>query len=290
MAIKIEMLRCFRAVADTGSLAEAATSLGRTPSAVSMMLRQFEEHIGAPLFETGRKSHLTPLGQLIRQEATRELAHFERTVAAIEGLAKAEQGHVRLVATPSVVQVVLPPILRSFMARHPEVQIDLRDADSIAVEEDLRNERVDIGLASIGPVAGYERQKLLSDPFGVICPAAHPLAGEKRLTWDALRDQTFIAHGLCPLIEDEAFQPILENATLMMHSTGSILNLVRAGVGLTILPRLAMLPQSGDLAFVPLNTTPASRDVFLFTPEANRQTPATQAMVAAILAAEIQNF
>lgn len=288
MAIKIEMLRCFRAVADTGSLADAAAHLGRTPSAISMMLRQFEDHIGAPLFETGRKSHLTPLGQLIRQEAARELAHFERTVAAIEGLARAEQGHVRLVATPSIVQVVLPSILRQFMADHPEVQIDLRDADSRAVEEDLRNERADIGLASLGPVAGFERRKLLSDPFGVICPAEHPLAGQDSLTWDALRDQPFIAHGLCHLIEDTEFQPILEQATLMMHSTGSILNLVRAGVGLTILPRLAMLPQSGDLAFVPLTTTPASREVYLFTPEAHRQTPATKAMVAAILAAEIQ--
>lgn len=290
MAIKIEMLRCFRAVADTGSLAEAATSLGRTPSAVSMMLRQFEDHVGAPLFETGRKSHLTPLGKLIRQEAARELAHFERTVAAIEGLAKADHGHVRLVATPSIVQVVLPPILRQFMNRHPDVQIDLRDADSITVEEDLRNERVDIGLASIGPVAGYGRQKLLSDPFGVICPAEHPLASEAMLTWDALLGQTFIAHGLCPLIEDPEFQPILESATLMVHNTGSILNLVRAGVGFTILPRLAILPQNGDLAFVPLRTTPASRDVYLFTPETNRQTPATKAMVAAILSAEIQEY
>ncbi len=290
MAIKIEMLRCYRVVADTGSLAEAATLLGRTPSAVSMMLRQFEDHIGAPLFETGRKSHLTPLGQLIRQEATRELLHFDRTVAAIEGLARAEQGHVRIVATPSVVQVVLPPILTDFMARYPEIRIDLRDASSLTVEEDLRNERADIGLASVGPVAGFQRHKLLSDQFGVICPAGHPLARRKQLTWDALCDQPFIAHGLSPKIQDAAFAPILEGATLTVHNTGSILNLVRAGAGLTILPRLAMLPHSEGLAFVPLKTTPASREVFLFTPEPNRQTPATKAMVAAILDAKIQDF
>ena len=65
MAIKIEMLRCFRAVADHGSLAEAARTLVRTPSAVSMMLKQFEEHVGAALFESARKSRLTPLGELI---------------------------------------------------------------------------------------------------------------------------------------------------------------------------------------------------------------------------------
>ena len=81
MAIKIDMLRCFLTVAERGNLADAATALGRTPSAVSMMLRQFEDHIGAPLFEAGRKSRLTRLGELIRVEAGRELAHFDRTVA-----------------------------------------------------------------------------------------------------------------------------------------------------------------------------------------------------------------
>ena len=100
MAIKIEMLRCFRAVADHGSLADAADMLGRTPSAVSMMLRQFEDHIGAPLFESARKSRLTPLGELIRAEAERELDHFERTVRSIESLSRAEHGNVRLSATP----------------------------------------------------------------------------------------------------------------------------------------------------------------------------------------------
>ena len=289
MAIKIEMLRCFRAVAESGSLADAAETLGRTPSAVSMMLRQFEDHIGAPLFETSRKSHLTPLGHLIRQEATRELAHFERTVAAIEGLARAEQGHVRLIATPSVVQVVMPPILRAFMADHPEVRIDLRDADSATIEEDLRQDRADIALASLGPVTGFQRRKFLSDGFGLVCTADHALS-RAPFDWDSLTKHRFIANGLCAHIEDDAFQPILTHATLTVHTTGSLLDLVRAGVGVTILPRLAVLPQNEDLTFLPINTIPASRDVYLFTPQTNLQTPATKSMVGAIMDAEFQGF
>jgi DNA-binding transcriptional LysR family regulator len=62
MAIEIEMLRCF----------QAAAALVRTPSAVSMMLAQFEDHIGEALFQTARKSRLTPLGDLILAEAQRE--------------------------------------------------------------------------------------------------------------------------------------------------------------------------------------------------------------------------
>ena len=64
-------------IATHGSLAEAADALGRTPSAVSMMLKQFEDHVGSALFETARKSRLTPIGELILTEASREVAHFE---------------------------------------------------------------------------------------------------------------------------------------------------------------------------------------------------------------------
>jgi DNA-binding transcriptional LysR family regulator len=288
MAIKIDMLRCFRAVADAGSLADAAAKLGRTPSAVSMMLRQFEDHIGAPLFETGRKSRLTPLGHLIRQEATRELAHFERTVSAIEGLARAEKGHVRIIATPSVAQVVLPPILRDFMAQHPEIRIDLRDADSAAIEEELRAERAEIGLASLGSLPGYTRQNVLSDRFGLVCRADHALARTPRLDWEDLAELRFIANGLCAQIADPAFLPVLQAATLTVHNTGSLLSLVQSGVGVTILPRLTVNPEKSGLAFLPLPGAEIRRDVFLFAPEPHLQTPATRAMSHAILSAKIK--
>ena len=109
MAIKIEMLRVFRAVADCGNLAEAADQLGRTPSAVSMMLKQFEDHLGAPLFHGGRKGQLSALGELVLVEARRETDHFERTVSAIDSLARADTGLVRLAASPSIAATFLPP-------------------------------------------------------------------------------------------------------------------------------------------------------------------------------------
>ncbi|MEQ8290613.1 MAG: LysR family transcriptional regulator [Roseovarius sp.] len=289
MAIKIEMLRCFKAVADHGALADAAQVLNRTPSAVSMMLRQFEDHVGAPLFETGRKSRLTPLGELIRQEAGRELAHFERTVSAIEGLARAERGFVRIIATPSIAQIVMPPVLRRYIADHPAVRIDMRDADSATIEQELRSEGADIGLASLGPIPGFDRRRILSDRFGVVCRADHPLTWHwQTLTWADLHGTAFIANGLCRQIEDDAFAPLLEAARLSVRNTASILSLVRAGVGITVLPELAVLPEFSDLAFLPLQDVSARREVFIFTPDAALMTPAARDMAAAILASELQ--
>lgn len=285
MSIKIEMLRCFRAVVEHGSLAEAAAVLGRTPSAVSMMLKQFEDHVGAPLFETARKSRLTPLGEMIHGEARRELEHFDRTVAIIEGLSKAQMGFVRLAATPSIAQSVLPPILHRFLKTHPDVRVDLRDMDSAAVQAELKAERADIGLASLGTLSGFDGRLLFSDRFGVVCRSDHPLAQDwDRLTWQDLHGMDFIVNGLCDQIRHEDFAPIREAARLTVRNTASLLGLVKAGVGITVLPRLVMLPGFSDLAFLPLADPDARREVWLTTQPRQVLTPAARALTQAVRA------
>ncbi|UXX82905.1 LysR family transcriptional regulator [Roseovarius pelagicus] len=288
MAIKIEMLRCFRTVADAGGLADAAEVLGRTPSAVSMMLRQFEDHIGAPLFESARKSHLTPLGAQIAAKAAQELGHFDRTVAAIEALARAEDGHVRLSVTPSVAQTIMPPILEHYMQARPGVRIEMRDTDSASVQRDLEQGKADIGIASLAPFPGFDRELILSDAFGVVCPIHHPLAQHwTDLGWDDLVSHAFIANGLCQQIRDPGFQPILHSSRLMVHNTASILSLVRAGAGITILPELAVLPKFMDLAFLPLADATTRREVWMVVPTHSTMTPATAALAAAIRSANV---
>lgn len=291
MSIKIEMLRCFQAVVDQGRLSDAATALGRTSSAVSMMLKQFEEHIGAPLFETTRKSRLTPLGEQIYREARRELEHFDRTLAAIEGLSRAETGFVRLAVTPSVASAILPPILQAFIATHPKVRIEVRDMNSAAVQRALMQDRADIGLASIGPAPGLERTRLFSDRFGVVCRIDNPLARDwADLTWDDIKGEDFIANGLCAQINDPRFLPVLAAARLTVPNTASLLALVRAGVGLTLLPRLAVPADLSDLAFLPLADAQWRREVWLATPARAWLTPAAKAFVAAIEAARLSDL
>ena len=291
MAIKIEMLRCFQAVADHGSLAAAAEAMGRTPSAVSMMLRQFEDHVGAPLFESARKSRLTPLGALIRTEAARELAHYARTIEAIEALSRAQAGTVRVACTPSVASAVMPSILRAFIASRPGLGIDLRDTDSASVQRDLIEGRADIGIATLPPLPGFRRELLFSDAFGVICPAGHPLArGWQELGWRDLGGTPFIANGLCAQISDADFQPILAASKLMVRNTASILGMVRAGAGVTILPRLALPTTYDDLVFLPLKGSDARREVHMVTPHEAETSPAAEALAQAIRDAHPRPF
>jgi DNA-binding transcriptional LysR family regulator len=291
VAIKIEMLRCFSAVADHGNLMGAAEALGRTPSAISMMLRQFEDHIGAPLFESARKSHLTPLGVQIRAEAARELAHYARTVDAIEALARARAGNVRISCTPSVAQAFMPTILRDFMQARPGVHIDMRDTDSGTVKRDLIEGRADIGLASLPALPGFRRDLLFSDAYGVVCPPSHALAERwQHLTWTDLVGIDFIANGLCTQISDQGFQPILAASKLMVRNTVSILSMVRAGAGVTIMPQLAVLPEFLDLEFLPLANNATRREVWMVMPHDHEVRPAVQALAQAIRDAPIKTL
>ncbi|WP_390915164.1 LysR substrate-binding domain-containing protein [Pseudosulfitobacter sp. SM2401] len=278
MAIKIEMLRCFHSVVDHGNLAQAAEALGRTPSAVSMMLKQFEDHIGAPLFEKGRKARLTALGQMIHAEARRELVHFDKSVTMIDALATSQAGLVRLAVTPSAANTVLPAVISRFASNHPGVRIDLRDMDSTAVLHAMQSDQADIGIATLPDTAGLQRWPLFADHFGVVCRADHPLANDwNNLTWADVVAHRFIANGLCHMIKDAQFAPILAASLMTVPTTVSLLALVNAGVGVTLLPERALPPTYRDLVFLPLKDSTAQRQVDVVTQPLPQLSPAVQA-------------
>ncbi|MEJ6398973.1 LysR family transcriptional regulator [Yoonia sp. 208BN28-4] len=278
MAIKIEMLKCFALVARHGSLSEAAAALGRTPSAVSMMLKQFEDHVGAPLFETSRKSHLTPLGDLIFKEAQREVTHFENTIEMIEGLSRAQAGYLRLAVTPSVANAILPAIILTFARTYPDIQVDIRDMDSATIAQTLSHDQADIGIGSLPQMAGMDRTELFSDAFGVVCRKDHPLAENwDQLTWADMQNHTLIANGLCDQITDPDFAPLLARSRLMVPNSASLLGLVREGIGITVLPRLAVRHALHEFAFLPLLDVTARRSVYMIAQSPPSQLPAAAA-------------
>ena len=289
--IKLEMLKCFVAVARSGNLSDAGDRLGRTPSAVSMMLKQFEEHLGEALFESDRKSRLTTLGEFVLEEAVRGVDHFERIVMAIENFAQSKAGYVRIAAVPSVAEAILPHAVRSFLQAHPEVRIDIQDMDSASVIRELERERVDLGIATdISHSADLHHGELFSDAFGVVCLADHPLTEIPRpIDWAAIEAWPFIANGLCGHIAHETFQRVFARSNLMVHNTTSLLALVRAGVGYTVLPRLVANRAGRELTFLPVSDPAARRKIDIIRQAHAAPSPATRNFERAIRDA-VQNL
>lgn len=269
MSIKIEMLRCFAMVAQTGTLAEAAHRLGRTQPAVSMTLKQFEETLGQPLFESQRKNRLTALGLQVFELAQDQVRQFDQTVAAIRTCASSPDGLVRIASIPSVAAQVFPAAIQTMIARHPGMTIDLRDTDTGQVVEALVRGQADIGIVSGAPVLnGVRKAHLFSDPYGLLCARQHPLARQAAppSLHEVISDR-FVSNNLLGQISSATFQDAIRGIKATVHNTMSLTAMVRSGEWVTILPQSVVRFLSPDLVFRPIANLPDMREVSLLMRE-----------------------
>ncbi|GAB5469347.1 MAG: LysR family transcriptional regulator [Rhodospirillales bacterium] len=276
--IKTEMLRAFVEVAQAGSLRDGANALGRTPSAVSMTLKNLEDHLGRPLFESERKNRLTPLGVFTLEMAERELEHFSRTVRAVEDFAGARSGKVRIAAVPSYAGTELAAIVGAFLRLHTKVRLDIRDLDSASILRELERGRIDLGIVSNAREnPELRRISLGSDPFGLVIRADDPLACPDRIRWDDLTGVPLITHPLCETIDAPRLQAAIAAARLRVHNTTTIVGMVRAGLGVTVLPELVTQSAAPGLIFRRLEEPVVWRKLYLLMRRRDTPNPATAA-------------
>lgn len=289
MAIKIAHLRVFVAVATSRNLSEAAGRLCRTPAALSLSLKQFEDDIGGDLFVGDRKSQLTPLGRFTLHQAQRELEHFRYTVDAISTYARAETGLVRIASVPSIAITVLPALIKAFHELHPLVHLDIRDMDSDSVVRAVSQGDVDIGIGSVPAIVpGLTQHFLLADTFGVMCSVNNALCGLQRpVSWDDLRGQTYIKSGITRSITEPAFREIAEASTINVRNTSSLLALVEQGFGVTLLPERLLSPKpNSSLRFLPLKDSQIARKVSVLTVPVSSLNQAAHAFLKTLLPAQ----
>ncbi|WP_334312493.1 LysR family transcriptional regulator [Leisingera sp. SS27] len=272
MALKIEMLRAFCTVAQTGNLSEAANRLGRTQSAVSMTLKQMEDHLGKKLFEGERKNQLSPLGAQVFELAQQQVRRFDQTVQSIELAAEAAHGLLQIVSVPSVAALVFPAVLEHMTARHPGLKVELRDTDSQEVLDALAEGKADIGIASgYHPLNGVKAVPLFEDRFGLVCSTAHPLYRQKTVPTIAdVTGASFVRNALCDLIRNERFVEASSKADITIHNTHSLITMVRTGKWVTVLPQTVARFMPEATAFRPIADLPDKRAVYLYQRERSR--------------------
>lgn len=280
MAIKLEMLRTFVAVAHAGELAQASRALGRTPSAVSMTLKQVQDELGTALFETDRKASLTKAGEVILAEAERAIYNFDHSLSTIKNYARADFGFVRIAAVPSAASIILPMAIKALMATKPGLHIDLSDMDSSSVIAELVQGRIDVGIAS----GGNERQGIVSellweDKFELVMSLDHPLAHRRDLSLGDIANEVFISNGLCVSIDLPELQKLIVGSSLSVRNTTSLISIIRQGLGVSILPSLVAKQVGGGVIFVPLKDLTLTRRLDILTTSDEPKTPAVQLLL-----------
>lgn len=283
MSIKLEMMRCYCAVVRAGNLADAANSLGRTQSAVSMMLKQFENEIGQPLFETDRKNNLTPIGQQIFQTVSQQVNSFDESVRKIEAFAKTPQKILRCASIPSLASLIFPRVLPLFQEQYPQVHIELKDTDSRNVFDLLVCGQVDIGIASGFIQLNHIKADLIvEDEYGLICGKNHPLASHKnRLRLKDISGYNFLQNHLSlGILCGEQNQ--LLNAKLFVQNTYSLLAMVSLGNYVTILPKTVIGMMSDKVDFYKIHDLKYLRQVYLYQNERTKFVALSQALCETI--------
>lgn len=247
--IEARHLRVLRAVAATGSFSAAARELGCTQPAVSQQMKALEASTGTPLLiRTSREMRLTQAGEALVRHAAGILAGLtaaEEEVAAIAGL---RAGRVRLVSFPSGSSTLVPTALAALRAAHPGTRVSLVEAEPPRSVEMLREGDCDVALAFRygAPTDEWDDlvvRPLLADRLVGLVPEGHRLASSDAVTISDLADESWIAgcprcrRQLVEVCESAGFQPRIDFAT---DDYPAVIGLVGAGLGVAVLPELAI--------------------------------------------------
>ncbi|ONI55129.1 HTH-type transcriptional regulator GltC [Streptomyces sp. IB2014 011-1] len=247
--IEARHLRVLRAVATTGSFSAAARELGCTQPAVSQQMKVLESSAGTTLLiRTGREMRLTQAGEALVRHASGILAGLtaaEEEVAAIAGL---RAGRVRLVSFPSGSSTLVPGALAALRAEHPGTRVSLVEAEPPRSVDLLRDGDCDIALAFRYGTTGGEWddlvvRPLLTDRLIGLVPDGHRLADAESVSIGELADESWIAgcprcrRQLVEVCEASGFTPRIDFAT---DDYPAVMGLVGAGLGVAVLPELAV--------------------------------------------------
>ncbi|MEU9283355.1 LysR family transcriptional regulator [Streptomyces sp. NPDC048275] len=286
--IEARHLRVLRAVAATGSFSAAGRELGCTQPAVSQQMKALESSVGTPLLiRTGREMRLTQAGEALVRHAAgiiAGLAAAEEEVAAIAGL---RAGRVRLVSFPSGSSTLVPTALAALRALHPGTRVSLEEAEPPESVEKLRGGDCDLALAfRYEGAAGVEEwddlvvRPLLTDRLVGLVPEGHRLARATSVAIGELAGDPWIAG--CPrcrgqLVEvcrGAGFVPRIDFAT---DDYPAVVGLVGAGLGVAVLPELAIESVRPKGARTVTVEPPVRREIVALTLPDLAQVPAVAA-------------
>lgn len=280
----LDDLQALVAVVDQGGFRAAALSLNLSQPALSRRVAKLEAALNVRLFERStRRVALTLVGQEFHQRAVAILKGIDASLQGIGELALSEHGEVTIACVPSVAHNLLPPILRRFQAQFPRIVLRLFDEGAHEVLGNVARGDSDLGINFLGAdTPGIDFEPIVHERFVLACRADHPLARRRAIDWDDLDGQTYMTVAKSSgnrMMLDRArapggkrLQPMIE-----VRHVSTLLELVKAGLGVAVVPRLAM-PADADSALraVPMADAGIERTLGVIRRSGHLLSPAAQ--------------
>jgi LysR family transcriptional activator of glutamate synthase operon len=268
--MELRQLIYFERVARRQHVTQAAEELHIAQSAISRQIHLLESELQVRLFvQKGRNLQLTVAGQLFLKRVESILAELEHAVQEVRNLSDPESGEVRIGFPHSLGVHLVPLMVSRFRVHHPQARFRLLQGSYTSLIRDVEEGIVDLALISPMP-EGLEQvtgDLLLSEELFVVLPPNHPLANESGLTLDRLRHEPFVlfseGYSLRTIVWDACLRAgFTPRISFEGEETDTIRGLVAAGLGVSLLPEMA-LHTTGDLrpACVPLTGDRVTRSI-----------------------------
>lgn len=289
--MELRHLQTFATAAELQSFTRAAKSLSLTQAAVSQHVAALEKDLGLSLFErTGRSMTLTKAGRSLYDYARKILDLVEEARSQVGQASRAVQGTLRLAASTTPAEALLPELLQLFRRQYPEVRESLTVTDSHAATEAVERGEADVGLVGEHPRGSrLSARAISSDELVLILSPQHPLANRKRITLNALRKQPLIVReagsGSRQCVEralESAGLPPGELPIVMeTNSNDAIRGAVERGIGAAFLSRSIVERHltEGHLVSPTVQGVQAKRRLYVVTDPHRVPTPAVRAFL-----------
>jgi DNA-binding transcriptional LysR family regulator len=289
--LHVGRLRVLAEVISRGSFSGAADSLSYTQSAVSQAIARLEAETGTPLVVRDRRGiRPTAAGATLAAHAETILAQIEAAEAELAAVLGVRGGRLRMASFPSAGATLMPLAIATFRARHPDVALTLAEGEPEDIAPRLRAGEFDLALlfefpgARDRPGAGLRNVTLFEDPMHVALPAEHPLATKRKLTLVDLRDEEWVqtsadtpcARHVVRSCLAAGFEP---KETFESDDYETVQGLVAAGVGVALIPRLALTRVHPGIVVRELAPRSPLRKVVASTTGGRGVSPAARAMI-----------
>lgn len=285
MNYTLRQLRTFVAVARHGSFSQAGQVIGLSQSAVSHSIKELESEIGVRLLDrTTREVMLTEAGQQLATRLERQLEELSTTVQDVRSYGEQRSGTVRVAASQTPSAHLMPQCLASSQQRYPEIRVILHDRVQQWVLQSVRNAEVDFGIV-IGPLrdADFDGEEILQEPFLLLCHQDDALAQVEQAQWSMLAGRRLVLQDYASgsrILVDAALQQLALSVEVVQEigHPATLYPMVEAGIGISILPALALPLPSGRRLTVRRLYPEINRSLMLIKRKNRSLTPAAEAI------------
>jgi DNA-binding transcriptional LysR family regulator len=255
--LNLPRLKILSEVVKLGSFSQAAYAMDYTQSAVSQAITRLEAETGTPLVVRDRRGvRATAAGATLLAHADAIFAQVQAAEDDLAALLGVHGGRLRVASFPSAGSTLIPQAVAAFRHAHPEVELSLGEGEPEDIAVRLRAGEFDLALLYQFPgdeqFGGLAVTPLIRDPMWLTLPADHPLARKRELTlWD-LRNQEWVqtsasspcARHVVHVCLEAGFEP---RVSFESDDYDTVQGLVAAGVGVALIPRLALTSRQPGL-------------------------------------------